>query len=291
MLRFVLAMFALRLSVLALVGGVLLAAADPASARRIVIAPGPGTPVQDAIDIAGPGDTLRLTDGTYPEAIVIDKPLRLEGRNAIIDAGCTASTAVQIAAGAVTLRRLTVRGGSFYTIDATGRDRTVIDRVSVQPSCVGVEYGINVFQGTNMRIRNNSIVDPAGFGDAAIYIGGTPPDADLRIEKNVIMGPNDRGIIVEDSADNPGRPVGVRVRKNEITGAATGIWVFGSAYAEIVGNEVDGSANAGIELTVNSSDNVITGNRLTGNNPDVLDAGSNNCWRHNQYTTGSVPDC
>ena len=275
----------------AFVGSMLLLAAGRADARRVVVSPGPGTPVQDAIDASGPGDTVRLTEGTYPEAIVIDKPLRLEGRNAVIDGGCASSTAVEIAADAVSLRKLTVRGGSFYTIDATDRDRTIIDRVAVQPSCVDVEYGINVFQGTNMRIRNNTIVDPAGFGDAAIYIGGTPPDADLRIERNVITGPNDRGIIVEDSTDLAGRPVGVRVRKNTITGAGNGIWVFGSTFAEIVGNTVSGSINAGIELTVNSSDNVITGNSLTGNNPDVLDAGTNNCWRHNQYTTGSAPEC
>ncbi len=281
----------LRRSLAALVGFVLPLAAGPADARRVVISTGPGTPVQDAIDAAGPGDTLRLTAGTYPEAIVIDKPLRLEGRGAIIDGGCASSTAVQIAADAVSLRKLTVRGGNFYTLDATGRDRTVIDRLSVQPSCVGVEYGINVFQGRNMRIRNNAIVDPAGFGDAAIYIGGTPPDADLRVEKNAITGPNDRGIIVEDSSDLPGRPVGVRVRKNTITGAGTGIWVFGSTFAEIVANTVSGSTNAGIELTVNSADNLITGNRLSGNDPDVLDAGTDNCWRHNQYTTGSVPEC
>jgi parallel beta-helix repeat protein len=269
----------------------LLLVADPAAARRVLVEPGPGTPVQDAIDTAGPGDTLRLAAGTYPEAIVIDKPLRLEGRNAVIDGGCAASTAVQIAADAVTVRKLTVRGGSFYTIDATGCDRTVIDRVAVLPSCVGVEYGINVFQGTNMRIRNNTIVDAAGFGDAAIYIGGTPADADLRVERNVISGPHDRGIIVEDSLDSPGRPIGVRVRKNEISGSGTGIWIFGSTGAEITSNEVYDSAAAGIELTLNASGNIINGNRLSGNDPDVLDAGTNNCWRHNQYTTGTVPDC
>ena len=111
-----------------------------------------------------------------------------------------------------------MRGGSFYGVDATGRDlhRHRPRARSCRP-VVGVEYGINVFQGTSMRIRNNTIEDPNGFGDAAIYIGGTPADADLRVERNTLTGPNGRGIIVEDSLDNPGRPVGVRVRKNEIT--------------------------------------------------------------------------
>jgi parallel beta-helix repeat protein len=209
----------------------------------------------------------------------------------VIDAGCSPLTAVSVAADAVVIRSFTVRGGSFYSIDASARDLTVIERVTVEPSCVGVEYGINVFQGTRMRIRNNVIDDPNGFGDAAIYIGGTPANADLRVERNVLTGPNGRGIIVEDSLDLPEKPVGVRVRKNAITGAGVGIYVFGSEGAEILTNVVTGATAAGIEMTSNSNNNSISGNRLNGNNPDVLDAGTGNCWRHNVYTTGSVPPC
>jgi parallel beta-helix repeat protein len=271
---------------------VLLLQAVPASARRIVVVPGPGTPFQDGIDAAGPGDTVRVSPGTYFESVTIDKPLKVYGRNAVVDAGCAVSTALLIAADAVTIRTLEVRGGNFYGVDATTRDRTVIDRVKVVPTCVGVEYGINVFQGTNMRIRNNTIEDVNGFGDAGIYIGGTPPDADLRIERNTLHAPNDRGIIIEDSLDNPGRPIGVRVRKNDIAGAGVGIFVFGSSGVEILTNRVTGGTGAGIELTLNSSNNVLSGNRLVGNAPDVLDAGTNNCWRSTVYTTGTLPpDC
>ena len=273
----------------AIAAALLVLHAAPASARRIVVLPGPGTPLQDGIDAANPGDTVRVGPGTYAEAITVDKPLKVYGRNAVIDAGCAVATAVNVAADAVTLRTLEVRGGTFYGIDATTRDRTVIDRVKVVPTCVGVEYGINVFQGTNMRIRNNVVEDANGFGDAAIYIGGTPPDADLRVERNVLHGPNDRGIIVEDSLDFPGRPVGVRVRKNDIVGAGVGIFVFGSTGVEILTNRITGGSAAGIELTVNSSDNILSGNRLVVNDPDVLDAGTNNCWRSTVYTTGTLP--
>lgn len=278
-------------AVVALVLAVSLSFAAPASARRIVVVPGPGTPLQDGIDAALPGDTVRVGEGTYFESITIDKPLNVYGRKAVIDAGCGVLTAVEIAADAVTLRTLEVRGGNFYGIDAAGRDATVLDRLKVVPTCVGVEYGINVFQGTNMRIRGNVIEDPNGFGDAGIYVGGTPPDADLRVERNVLNAPNDRGIIVEDSVDNPGKPIGVRVRKNTITGAGVGIYLFGSSGVEVLTNVVTGGTAAGIELTINSNDNLISGNRLSGNAPDVLDAGANNCWRHNVYTTGTVPPC
>jgi parallel beta-helix repeat protein len=266
-----------------------LSLAAPASARRIVVEPGPGTPLQDGIDAAGPGDTVRVSPGIYFESIVIDKPLKLYGRDAVIDAGCAVSTAVLIAADAVTIRSVEVRGGDFYGIDATARDLTVIDRVRVTPTCVGVEYGINVYQGTRMRIRGNTIDGVNGFADAGIYIGGTQPNADLRVERNILNAPNGRGIIVEDSLDDPEKPVGVRVRKNEITGSGVGIYVFGSSGAEILSNRVTGGTAAGIELTLNSNDNILVGNRLVGNDPDVLDAGTGNCWRSTTFTTGTLP--
>jgi len=67
---------------------------------------------------------------------------------------------------------------------------------------------------------------------------------------------------------------------NETTQLGYGI---GLAYAPVPDYD--------IELTVNSSDNLLSGNRLSGNVPDVLDAGTNNCWHHNTYTTGTVPPC
>jgi parallel beta-helix repeat protein len=76
-----------------------------------------------------------------------------------------------------------------------------------------------------------------------------------------------------------------------ITGAGVGIYVFGSTGAEILTNVISGGSGAGIELTNNSNDNLLSGNRLSGNAPDVVDAGTDNCWHHNVYTTGTVPPC
>jgi len=279
------------LRAVAVVLAAVLAAPAVVEAHRITVVPGPGTPVQDAIDAASPGDTIRLTDGTYPEHVVISKPLRISGHNATIDGGCDADTAVEIAADAVSLSRLTIVGGNFYALDTTARDRSVLEKLVIRPTCPNVQYGINVFQGTNVRIRSNTIQDTSGFGDAGIYIGGTPADADLRVERNVVDAPSERGIIVEDSLDTPGGAIGVRVRKNAITGCGTGIWVFGSNGVDVSDNQVTDSTAAGIELTSGSDSNILTGNRLSGNNPDVLDNGADNCWRRNQYATGTVPPC
>ena len=50
-----------------------------AQARTIDVPPGPGTPVQDAIDAASPGDTIRLALGAYPEHLVITKAIKVRG--------------------------------------------------------------------------------------------------------------------------------------------------------------------------------------------------------------------
>src|SRR5262245_59983149 len=63
----------------AIVAGLaLLLPAGGHSAVTVVVTPGPGTPLQDAIDAAAPGAKLIL-DGTFAEAIVIRKPLTLRG--------------------------------------------------------------------------------------------------------------------------------------------------------------------------------------------------------------------
>jgi hypothetical protein len=54
-------------------------------------------------------------------------------------------------------------------------------------------------------------------------------------------------------------------------------------------NRINGGSGPGIEVTSNSNDNFLSGNRMSGNTPAVVDDGTNNCWRHNVYTTGSVP--
>src|SRR5262245_63347780 len=67
---------------------------------------GPGTPLQDAIDAASPGDLLRLEGGIFQEAVIIDKPLKLTSRTAnpaIINGGCGVPSSVEIAADGVTI--------------------------------------------------------------------------------------------------------------------------------------------------------------------------------------------
>src|SRR6185503_15583687 len=150
----------------------------PAVASTILVSPGPGTPLQDAIDAAAPGDTIKLADGTYNEAVVVDKALKLRGPRqtglvaAWIDAGCAASAALTIAADDVSVRSVNVTRGTFFTVDVQNHDRVLLKDMVVTEvgglGCGAVEYGFNVYDSTNVRIeRCDALGDVFGYTGVA----------------------------------------------------------------------------------------------------------------------------
>jgi nitrous oxidase accessory protein NosD len=90
-------------------------AAQPCAAGVIAVLPGIGT-LQAAIDTASPGDELRLADGIYTGAVVIDKSLEINCDGAtnlcIIDALCAAPIAVDVSADDVTIATKTAWSSS-----------------------------------------------------------------------------------------------------------------------------------------------------------------------------------
>ncbi len=281
----------------------------PAVARTFLVSPGPGTPLQDTIDAAAPGDTIRLADGTFNEVIVVDKALKLRGPRKIglvaawIDAGCAASAALTITADNVTVKSVNVTRGSFYTVDVQGRDRVLLKDMAVTEvgglGCGAVEYGINVFDSTNVRIDScdvlgdvNGYTGVAGYHDAGIYIGGIPSEGNVRVNDAFVVGSN-RGIILEDSTDIPGGKETVRVKKSSLSSNDTGIFVHNSDGMIIdrnFTNDSRGSTPAvSIELDGTSDDNLIRANEFTDAAVDVIDNGASNCWQANFAETGTVP--
>ena len=50
------------------------------ASASITVEPGPGTPIQDAINAAPAGETINLVNGDYSECLVIDKPITLRNQ-------------------------------------------------------------------------------------------------------------------------------------------------------------------------------------------------------------------
>src|SRR5262245_2353885 len=101
-----------------------------ASATTYVVAPGPGTPVPDAIDAAAPGGTSRLTAGQFPEQITITKRLKLRGLDGIssdpdrltwFDVSCAPGVVITVAADDVQIRDLAINRWVNGGVSVVGR--------------------------------------------------------------------------------------------------------------------------------------------------------------------------
>ena len=268
-----------------------------ANAATISVVPGPGTPVQDAIDAAQPGDTVRLAGGPYPEMVVVTKPLTLTGppttyldddpAAAVIVPGCgAAQTAITVAADGVKIRDLRVVSFSHVGIDVQGRDRVQLQRVLVHTDCPGALYGVSVVASTRVKINRCWIDATVGFPSVALHLGGIAERGGVRVTASVTAR-HTYGMLIESCAARSVSVKGSAANFNNLTGIA----LQGTDGIEIKNNQVVDNPSFGIFVDANSDGNRISGNDIEGSASDVSDAGTGNCWKKNQYTTGSVPSC
>lgn len=155
------------------------------------------TTIQNAVDDAESGDTVKVCAGTYPESVIVDTvdlTLRADG-NATIDPG-------QDEGFNVTASRVTIDGFDIRTSDGlgiwVGADRVVIRNNIIQSSENGPnepkDDGIKVVRTKWVAIRNNIV---SGFPDDQISVGennsfsglGSPPRSTWRNEStfNIIQ--------------------------------------------------------------------------------------------------------
>lgn len=287
---------------------IVLLAAVAAQAKTIDVAPGPGTPLQDAIDAAAPKDRIRVQSGTYAETIVVNKPLRIAAKDgARIDGGCTVPTTVAIASDDVRLEGFSVRGATFSQVEI-GPHHKVFVRVGGVPDCAGVQHGIRAVGVKQLTIKSPSYFqfDTSGgtlgchkpltpnerlYEDAAVYVTGTQLGAKVRISE-AFMCLVSTGIRLENIVRGPKTPRPVVLQRNTILASYRGILLQNTDGTAVQSSRIDSlqpGAIAGIELDAASSDNVLAQNRIEGFPADVVDAGASNCWRLTTYATGTLP--
>lgn len=278
--------------------GALLVAGGLASATTVVVPPGPGTPVQDAIDAAAPGDTIRLTLGVYPENLLITKSIKLRGvRSTSVDPGqttvlqgtCLSGPRIVIAADSVQVRGIEVVGSSGGGVQINGCQRVKLTDVFASAHCGG-ESGpsFDVLASTRVTLkkvwasgRNNAPVPQPGIRVASIQQNGR-----VRIQTSTAAG-YIYGVLLEDNGILAARVSGSYVNFND-----RGIVLHNTSRAVIDHNrQIIDNAISGIELDATSSGNSIVRNTISGSTNDVVDNGTANCWRNNTYTTGSVAPC
>jgi nitrous oxidase accessory protein NosD len=264
-----------------------------AGAATVGVVAGPGTPIQDAIDAAQPGDTVALALGTYAESIVVTKPLTISGPATLIDDDCSRAVLVTVASDGVRLRNLFLGGGSFAAVDVQGRQGVRLERLVFSPGrfLLGPcpyrpEHALNVAASRRVRITGNEAIGTAAVGSysgALVALSDIPTYANVRAARNYLAFPAARGILVEDSvasAAHRAMAKGVSITGNTLAGPwATAVELRGSHGVSVASNFVANayeSPGVGVLIDSTSGNTLVRGNVFASNLRDVV-AGFNDC--------------
>ncbi len=174
--------------------------------------------IQDLIDTAPPGGTVNVTPGIYPEQLVINKPLTLEGPTpaageAIVDAaGLAVTPTLLITSSQVTVRLLTFRNGPGQGIRVGTASEPNLQEVLIEDCVIrGHDYaGIMNINGSSIDVISNLIEDNGNvpsFERAGIILRDHGPTKILNNSTNN----NGDGIYAEGSA------AGLLVENNSMT--------------------------------------------------------------------------
>lgn len=176
----------------------------PLGAATVDVPNAPGA-IARALAEAEDGDILRLGPGTYPERVVLDRPVTLDGQgHATIDGGGN-GTPVTITGAGITVQNLTVigSGSSHETIDSGIKmTKTATAPIVRGNVLLGNLYGIDIHGAKDALVAENRIegrldrhMNQRGNG---VYVWNAPGAI---VESNDIRFGRD-GIFVNSSKRN-----------------------------------------------------------------------------------------
>ena len=206
--------------------------------------------IQDAIDNATAGDTIRVFNGTYYENVVVNKTVSLVGNGSevtVID-GRRLGSAIKITADSCNVSGFLVRKGDSdwgeSGISVNSDHNHIFDNM-----CMDNSYGIAIYHSKYNSISNNTC--------SSCFIGILIYHSDnCTIEKNNCSRIEGQGIRLEASEN-------CTIQHNIISGGYYGIRLSYSQTCTISNNNCF-SNNYGIQLTGCGSSN-ITNNTVTEN--------------------------
>ncbi len=231
--------------------------------------------IQDAVDEADPGDTIRVFEGTYEENVLIEKTLSLVGNGSsvtVVDAGGSGS-AIFVRASWVNVSGFRCSGSGSESYDAGirsgGNHSNIFDNL-----CLNNAYGICLKQSSHHVVENNTCRSNSGAG--------------LQLDRTIssrILGNNfsrnERGIKCSSSEESRfernlcsnNKWYGIRLaysenfflKDNKITGTESDGLYSMNSHGVIDGNEFVNNSQDGISVR-NSDDAIRISNNSCSSN-------------------------
>jgi parallel beta-helix repeat protein len=196
--------------------------------------------IQEAIDVAYPGYTIYVKNGTYNENVVINKTINLDGENkesTIID-GKNKYHVVEVAAPNVRISGFTIQNSSYGEFDAGIKTLTLKSYVKII----------------------NNIIEKNHIG---IFLNYAYEDSNTLVKDNLIQK-NVQGIYSHWSNSN-------KIENNIIqNNEKEGIEFIRSEYANIIKNSIRDNGGFGIFLRGYSSNNQIKNNIIQNNSGGII---------------------
>ena len=214
------------------------------------------TRIQDAVNIASPGDTLIVYNGTYYENIDIDKRLNLTGIGMPLIIGDGSGPVIDIQEGADNC--------VLYGFKIT----------SVITFVIGIRYSGICISSDNAIIKDNVVYENY-FGISIHSSNNSLIDNSIRnnFDYGISIMLSDNNILANNSVFDNYDADKSMFPNNSILGG--GIWLFHSSNNTLVGNNVSNNNHSGIVLE-DANNSMIINNLCSNNNIGICKCSGNN---------------
>lgn len=243
-----------------------LALATTSTALRVVIrVPDDYPSIGEALAAAPDHAVIEIAAGTYPEALVVNRPvsLRPAGNGEVLLSPTADEPVIAVRdTSAVTIEGLTIVGGEYGIFVTHSQDVTVRDNIVSDSRLVGIKVRLGAAD-----IIDNTVFHaqpPYGMG---IHVTNTTQWPTSRVIGNLVFGHTRSGIYTNMTGM-------IEVFDNVVTdNGHHGIAITEMSHADVFGNFVVDNALTGIQLLDMSMahicDNIVSDTRGSSESPQI----------------------